>query len=371
MDNLFEVDPRKCKRSGICVASCPMKLITVGEEGLPAWIEGAEQNCLHCERCVSSCPNQAITLRTKKLSDEELTRNNLLEIDPEKCRYDYFCVAVCPFKLITINRKNKLPFPIDRAELQCINCGHCVAVCPYEALSLKTLKPGIARIAADGLLIAGPLSLQTMKPEECTPVNAKLLPSAEQVKHFLTSRRSVRTYKSQPVERETLADLIDTARYAPTAVNSQPVNWLVIEDAREVNRLAGLVIEWMHYVIKEDYVLAKSLNMNRLVAAWDNGEDRICRGAPHVIAAHADGALASARTSCASALTYLELAAFSAGLGACWAGLFTRAASNYPPMMQALNLPDGHQVFGAMMVGYPQYQYYRIPSRKKAAVTWR
>jgi len=372
MENIFEVDPRKCKRRGICAASCPMKIIAFREkDGLPAWIEGAEQLCLHCERCVSTCPSQAITLRIPKLSDGDLTRNNLLEIDPRKCKQDYLCLAACPFKLITVNRKTKLPFPIDKAELQCILCGHCVAVCPYGALSIKTLKPGVSKIAETGILIAGPLSLQTMKPEECSPFNKEFLPSAEQVKHLLTARRSIRVYKKRPVDRETLADILDTARYAPTAMNSQPVNWLVVEDAQEVKRLGRLVIDWMRSVIKEDLILAQELNMQRLVASWENGEDRICRGAPHVIVAHADGALSRSQSSCTIALTYLEIAAFSKGLGACWAGYFTRAANLYPPLTEALHLPEGHQVFGAMMIGYPQLRYHLIPARKKAAVIWK
>jgi len=274
--------------------------------------------------------------------------NNLFEIDPNKCKQDGICAAECPLKLITLNEKDKLPTPVDRAEKQCINCGHCVTVCPHGAFTLKT-----------------------MTPEECAPVNKELLPSADQAKHFLTARRSIRTFKKQPVDRATLSDIIDTARYAPTGMNMQPVKWLVIEDANEVNRLAGLVIDWMRHIIKEKPEMAKSMNMNRFVAAWDNGEDRICRGAPHVIVAHAPEVIANAQSSCTIALTYLELAAFSKGLGACWAGFFNRAANLYPPMTEALQLPEGHQCFGAMMVGYPQYQYHRIPLRKKAAIIWR
>jgi len=274
--------------------------------------------------------------------------NNLFEIDLEKCKRDGICAAVCPLKLITVSEEDKLPLPIDKAEKQCIRCGQCVAACPYGAFSLNV-----------------------MKPEECAPFDAKLLPSPEQAKSFLTSRRSIRVYKKQPVDRETLADIIDTARYAPTAVNIQPVKWLVIENADEVNRLAGLVVDWMRNVIKEDPELAKGLGMKRFVADWEAGEDRICRGAPHLIIAHANGAIAAAQSSCTIALTYLELAAFSKGLGACWAGFFHRAATLYPPITQALNLPEGHQVFGAMLVGYPRYRYYCIPQRKKAAVTWR
>jgi len=274
--------------------------------------------------------------------------NTLFEIDVEKCKRDGTCAAVCPLKLITLRDEDSIPVPIERAEKQCIRCGHCAAVCPFGALSLNF-----------------------MKPEQCLPVDPKLLPSADQARHFLTARRSIRTYRKQPVDREAIAAMIDTARYAPSAVNAQPVKWLVIEDAGEVRRLAGLVIDWMRQVVKEDPELAKGLNMKRFVAAWDNGEDRICRGAPHVIVAHADGALAVSQSSCTIALTYLELAAFAAGFGACWAGFFTRAANLYPPMIEALGLPDGHQAFGAMLVGYPKHRYRCIPLRKKASVTWR
>jgi len=274
--------------------------------------------------------------------------NTLFEIDIQKCKRDGICAAVCPLKLITVSEEDKLPVPIDRAEKQCIRCGHCVAVCPYGALSLNT-----------------------MKPEQCLPVDTTTLPSAEQVKCFLTNRRSIRIYKKQPVDREILADIIDTARYAPTAVNLQPVNWLVIQDAGDVNRLAGLVIDWMRSVIREDPKLAKGLGMERFVSDWEKGEDRICRGAPHLIITHAPSAIGASQSSCIIALTCMELAAFSKGLGACWAGFFTRAANACPSIMEALNLPEGHEVFGAMMIGYPDVRYYRIPLRKKAAVTWR
>jgi hypothetical protein len=33
-------------------------------------------------------------------------------------------------------------------------------------------------------------------------------------------------------------------------------------------------------------------------------------------------------------------------------------------------LPEGHQCFGAVMLGYPQYKYDRIPKRKAPQVTW-
>ena len=273
---------------------------------------------------------------------------SLLSINESNCKRDGICVAVCPIGLIQIANNEALPSPIEGAEKLCINCGHCVAVCPH-----------------------GALSLQTMKPEECVQIRKELLPSVEQAKHFLSARRSIRTYEKKPVERTVLSELIDSTRYAPSGHNMRPVHWLVLEDPREVNRLAGLVIEWMRFLLKEKPEMAKPMNMDRVVAAWESGEDKICRGAPHVILAHAPAALPIAQSSCTIALAYLELTAFARGLGACWAGYFSFAANLFPPMMQALSLPEGHQCFGAMMVGYPQYRYQRIPLRKKAAITWR
>jgi nitroreductase len=77
------------------------------------------------------------------------------------------------------------------------------------------------------------------------------------------------------------------------------------------------------------------------------------------------------QSSCFIALTYLELAAPSLGLGTCWAGYFTAAANFYPPLQKALDLPQGHLPYGATMIGYPKYSYQRIPPRNKPEISWR
>jgi nitroreductase len=168
-----------------------------------------------------------------------------------------------------------------------------------------------------------------------------------------------------------VAQLIATAGFAPSGHNTQPVHWLVIQDTAEVQRLAGIVIEWMGHLIESKDPLAATLHMDRVVSAWDGGLDRVCRGAPHVVVAHAEANERTAQAACTIALTYLELAAFSFGLGACWAGYFSAAANMWPPMGKALDLPKGHSPFGAMMIGYPKHRYHAIPLRKEPLVTWR
>jgi len=272
----------------------------------------------------------------------------LLTVDPEKCARDGICVAECPAKIVELADKESFPSLIEGGEEYCINCGHCVVVCPR-----------------------GALSLETMAPEECLPVQRALLPSAEQVDHFLKSRRSIRSYKKQPVNEELLRTLIDVARYAPTGHNSQTVHWLVIDGFDQVKALAALVVDWMRTAIDANEEIAQWLHFDRVVAAWERGTDRILRGAPHLLIAHGPEDFPPTQTSCTIALTHLELSAYAHGLGACWAGYFHRAAVVYEPMQKALALPKGHVTCGAMMIGNPKYKFHRIPLRNNARIAWR
>jgi len=273
---------------------------------------------------------------------------SLLTINRETCNRDGICAAVCPAGIIELNNTADLPAMIDGGEEFCIRCGHCVAACPQGAMAHTA-----------------------MKPENCPPVHRDWLPDPERVEHFLRSRRSIRNYKQKGVDREVLTRLIEVAHYAPSGHNLQPVKWQVIYDRDDVFRLAGMVIEWMRHLIAEQSPLVANMHLDRVVASWEAGMERICRGAPHVVVAHAPAEDRTANAACTIALAYLELAAPSFGLGACWAGYFNAAANFWPPLAKALELPEGHAAFGAMMVGYPQYKYHRLVLRRPAEITWR
>jgi nitroreductase/NAD-dependent dihydropyrimidine dehydrogenase PreA subunit len=273
---------------------------------------------------------------------------NLVEIDAEKCQRDGICVAECPVRVLELKPGDTVPAAIPEADELCIRCGHCVAVCPTSALTHKTLSP-----------------------ELCLPVRKELALGPEQVEHFLRSRRSIRTYKKIPVDMDTFVKVIDIARFAPSGHNSQPVRWLVIQERKEVWRLAGMVVDWMHYVQKEHPAVAQTLHMDRVITAWEAGKDIICRNAPHLVVVYGNKANMAAQPACIIALTYLELAATAFGLGTCWAGYFNAAATSWPPLQSALALPENHTSYGAMMVGYPKFAYHRLPARNEADISWR
>lgn len=268
-------------------------------------------------------------------------------VDQKKCRHDGICTAVCPMSIIEM-KAGSVPCLVPGLEDICISCGHCVAVCPH-----------------------GALSLDEMKVADCPPVKAELKLGSGQAEQLFRSRRSIRTYSSKVVEREKLTGLIDTARYAPTGTNSQQVQWLVINSREQLHVLAGEIIDMLRYLIKEGHPLTKAYRLERSIAAWEAGKDPVLRGAPALIVAHAPKSYPLAQVDSTIALTFLDLAAPTVGLGTCWAGFFMMAAAQWPALQQALALPAGNACCGALMIGYPEFEYHRMPTRKEAAISWR
>jgi nitroreductase/NAD-dependent dihydropyrimidine dehydrogenase PreA subunit len=273
---------------------------------------------------------------------------SLFTIDQEKCKRDGICTDICPMGLIERKDESSFPSRIEDAEKLCVECGQCVAVCPHGALSLKTITP-----------------------DQCQPMREEWLLTPEQAEHFLRSRRSIRAYKNKPVDREVISKLIEIARFAPSGHNNQPVQWLVIYDAADVQKMAGIVIDWMRHTLKQQPDLANLLHMDRVVNKWEAGKDPVCRRAPHMIVAHAPKENRFGPVASTIALAYLELAAPSFGLGTCWAGYFNAAATLWPPMQKSLGLPGDNISQGALMIGYPKYKYKRLPPRKEPQVIWR
>ena len=271
---------------------------------------------------------------------------SLIVIDPQKCHGDGLCVAVCPSLLIELKPGSAIPTTIDDAEARCNDCGHCVAICPHGALAQRA-----------------------MSPEQCEPLRTKSLPSADQVEHLLRARRSIRTFKAEPLPRETLAKLIDVASKAPTGSNLQQVHWLVLYSESEVRQLARLTEDWLRAKVAsqpDNPVMAR--NGKALARAGELGYDLTSRGAPHVVIAYGP---AGRETDGIIALTFLELAAYANGVGACWAGWLGSAIREWPPAQAMVSLPEGYTCAGALMLGYAKYKYQRLPLRQAPQVAWR
>jgi nitroreductase/NAD-dependent dihydropyrimidine dehydrogenase PreA subunit len=58
--SLFTIDEKKCKRDGICVAECPLKIIEMKDDkSVPTPTADAAERCVKCGHCVAVCPHGA------------------------------------------------------------------------------------------------------------------------------------------------------------------------------------------------------------------------------------------------------------------------------------------------------------------------
>ncbi|MCE5287455.1 MAG: nitroreductase family protein [Pelosinus sp.] len=268
---------------------------------------------------------------------------DLICVDQEKCIKCGMCINVCPNILEMEENGPKAKYP----EL-CIGCGQCVAVCPQAAIDNER----------------APLSNQ-ISFDQNLHFNSK---AATQ---FLRSRRSIRHYKQASVPHGKLLELINIARFAPTAGNGQGVSCTIIEDKDILKKAVELTYKWMEsMVVGSDTVIyrsfAKHIQMHK-----EKGNDTILRDAPHIILATTPKDMPRGRENTIFSLAYLELYAPSLGLGSCWAGLLEMCLfDRYQPLLDLFNIPQDKEITGAVMIGYPLYRYQRMVDRNPIEVDW-
>ncbi len=264
--------------------------------------------------------------------------------DTEKCRQDGICASVCPLHVI---RGPKGAFPTVRRgqETACIACGHCVAYCPHQAAHVERLDDA-----------------------ETLAIRRKELPSPEAVELLCKTRRSTRRFKKEPVPRETIARLLETARYAPSAKNRMPVRWLVLYDAARLREAGDCIAGWLREIAPlSGDAFPEAAAMAR---AWRSGLDPIFRGAPHVVLAVTPKSWKWGAMDAAVALTYLELLGHALGIGMCWAGYVTTAAQAHAPLRELLGIGKDEKVVGGQMLGFPALRPTSVPPRRHPSVSW-
>jgi nitroreductase/NAD-dependent dihydropyrimidine dehydrogenase PreA subunit len=271
---------------------------------------------------------------------------NIIQVNQDSCIKCGTCAANCPRRLIDFSPK-EFPKQGILAESICTKCGHCVIVCP-----------------------TGSLIHREMPVETCSPLKEELKISAEQCEYLLRGRRSIRVFKNQPVPRDVIVRLIEIARYAPTGHNRQDVEWSIIDDKEKLDSLEEIGLDWMRWMIKNQPPQASTFDMEVMLKQAEIEKSRLLRGAPVLIITHAPTDSPMGAASCTIALTFLDLIAKSQGLGCCWGGMISLSVNAFPPMRDALPVPEGQKAFGYMMLGYPKFTYRKLPFRKPPVITW-
>lgn len=190
---------------------------------------------------------------------------NLITVNEEKCIKCGLCVEECPLGVLKLESTGPKEVNPDA----CFACGHCVAICPKEAIDNNK----------------SPLAKQSEIGE------VKKL-NAEEAKNFIRARRSIRSYRNTPVEREKLMELVDVAHLAPTASNSQGISYLIIDDKKAIQLAVEECINWF----ENDSTWSKMLS-GMIKGYRENKVDTILRDAPSIILTLADDDFYNGRIS--------------------------------------------------------------------------
>ncbi len=181
----------------------------------------------------------------------------------------------------------------------------------------------------------------------------------------IRKRRSIRSYESRPVLREIVDAVIEAGNEAPSAMNSQPWRFVVVEDAAVKKKLLGAALPRAHKLLE----MAKAADPERYKAIKKRQselQDPVYYSAPIVIFVIGNGMFAA--NSCPLACENMMLAAHSLGLGSCWVG-FGAMVTDDPDVRSLLELQDGDAIFGPILLGYPRGETPR-PPKKEPRVKW-
>lgn len=261
-------------------------------------------------------------------------------VDPGKCVSCGQCVADCLASVLEMRSGN----PFFARPDSCIGCLHCFAVCPVGAITL------------DGY-----------DPEKAPTLEA--IPTTKNMQAFIRQRRSIRSFKQENIDADTMRAMLTMAWSAPSGINQHLLQVSVIADMAEMNKfrheLYGRLGELVDAGKFDNAYMLKTLGASR--QAWLQA-DKILRGAPHMVVAAYAKTAATGNQDAIIYLSYLEMLARTMGIGTLWCGFMYLLMKLMPELKQRLAIPDDYEVGYPMLLGRPDVHYSRGFERRGAKI---
>ena len=181
----------------------------------------------------------------------------------------------------------------------------------------------------------------------------------------INKRRSVRSYQSRPVPRDIVNSVIDAGNEAPSAMNSQPWRFVVVEDGEAKKKLLRAALPNARKIL-ETVKEADPERYKAITKRLSEMPDPVYYSAPVVVFVIGSGR--HAQHSCPLACENMMLAAHSMGLGSCWVG-FGSMVTDDEEVRRILDIKEDEMIFGPILLGYPE-GYPERPAKKGPSVKW-
>ncbi len=187
------------------------------------------------------------------------------------------------------------------------------------------------------------------------------------VTEAILKRRSIRSWKPVPVEKEKIEKVLEAGRRAPSWGNTQPWRFIVVQDRAKIEELANIGASGQPQIKAAPVVIvccglseAFSRKMHREslkqlidygVMDWpDEVLDNMVLGsdnfAPYRLGEQAMTIKAGEQIMIA--IAYMTLEAVNQGLATCWVGAISPKDAH-----KVMNLPDNLFVHDFIPLGYP------------------
>ncbi|HER08966.1 MAG TPA: nitroreductase family protein [Bacteroides sp.] len=144
---------------------------------------------------------------------------------------------------------------------------------------------------------------------------------------YIFNRRSIRKFTDRKIDDALIGKLLEAAMYAPSAVNSQPWHFVVVDNRKMMDRIMEI----------HPYAAMFRTASHGIVVCGDEQLQ------------HGDGYWV---VDCGAATQTLLLAAQTMGIGSCWVGIHPRKERK-EAFSRLLELPPHVNPFALVALGYP------------------
>ena len=155
----------------------------------------------------------------------------------------------------------------------------------------------------------------------------------ELIKH----RKSIRGFINRPVEREKIMLCLEAARLAPSACNSQPWKFIVVDDPKLKNRLCkaafGGIYSFNSFCQTAPVMVVVVSEKSKFLARIGG----FFRGTKYYL------------IDIGIAVEHLVLEAEDLGLGTCWVGGFSQEEAR-----DILKVPENYRIVTILPLGFPR-----------------
>lgn len=178
----------------------------------------------------------------------------------------------------------------------------------------------------------------------------------------IETRRSCRKFTSQVPTEDTIKALLHYATKAPSATNTQPWRFAVIQDSALLDHYSE---ETKNILLASDTELVEKYRH-----ILSNPDYHIFHHATTLVIIYAFQSRFFSITDCSLAAQNLMLAAHDGGLGTCWIG-FSTPLFNAPHIKEALGIPAEYEAIAPIIVGYPERILPPMEKREAEIICWK